>query len=247
MKTLSSLFFAAACVATLSGCSEFGLGGTLVADKDGLDAKVSLNLKLLESGEVTATVDQFTNIALETGGSVYTTGNVELEAQLVGAVDELPAGADVVFVVDTTGSMLWAIESVKSAIVTVMEEQPQRRYGLVAYRDLGDTYVSRQLNDLTPNVALSTMAAESMEAGGGGDMPEHVAAGLLTALSEQPWGEGERHIVLIGDAPDHGHASPMPLADTLDLAASLDVQINSVVLACLLVCQDEITLWESEQ
>ncbi|WP_434423448.1 hypothetical protein [Nannocystis pusilla] len=59
---------------------------------------------------------------------------------------------DVVFVLDTTGSMSGLIEGAKQKIWAIAnrlasgEPRPDLRIGLVAYRDLGDDYVTKRFD-----------------------------------------------------------------------------------------------------
>jgi hypothetical protein len=139
--------------------------------------------------------------------------------------------------------MLWAIEAVSEAVEDAMLVAPDRNYGVVVYRDVGDSYVSNTLGQLGPDTQAAMAAARAMKADEGGDFPEHVAAGLDTTLRESSWREGkERHIILIGDAPDHGHPEAPRLDSVLELSNELDVRIHTVAIACGVLCKEEIDL-----
>ena len=117
---------------------------------------------------------------------------------------------DVVFVLDTTGSMSGLIQAAKEKIWSIAssmaqaEHAPQIRMGLVAYRDKGDAYVT-QVTDLSTD--LDSMYARLMDfrAQGGGDGPEHVNQALYDAVHRMSWSEDDayRVIFLVGDAPAH--------------------------------------------
>ena len=122
---------------------------------------------------------------------------------------------EVVFVVDTTGSMGGLIEGAKRKIWSIVNEivtakpRPEIKVGFVAYRDKGDEYVT-QVHDLTADLdaAYGTLAA--FKADGGGDEPEHVQAGLHDGVAKIHWsqgGSGQRElyqvIFLVGDCPPH--------------------------------------------
>ncbi|MDX1630250.1 MAG: vWA domain-containing protein [Thermoanaerobaculia bacterium] len=124
-----------------------------------------------------------------------------------------PAAADldVVFALDTTGSMSAEIREVRQRITqlagSLADARPGERirYGIVAYRDRGDDYVTKVL-PLTEEVPEAAGFLASLEAGGGGDGPESVVAALAATLEEMPWdlSEGtDRQVFLIGDAPPH--------------------------------------------
>jgi Mg-chelatase subunit ChlD len=118
---------------------------------------------------------------------------------------------DVVFVLDTTGSMSGLIQTAKDkiwSIATTMasaQPTPRIRIGLVAYRDRGDAYVTQTV-DLSED--LDSVYAELMDfqAGGGGDAPESVNAALSQAVNRMAWSNDDqayRAIFLVGDAPPH--------------------------------------------
>ncbi len=129
------------------------------------------------------------------------------------ALGPAPAAADldVVFVLDTTGSMSAELREVQErveqlAVSLARARADERiRFGIVAYRDRKDDYVTR-VSPLTGEVETSRAFLASLSAGGGGDGPESVIAGLRVALREMEWDGGDsaqRQIFLIGDAPPH--------------------------------------------
>ena len=81
---------------------------------------------------------------------------------------------DVVFVLDTTGSMSGLIQTAKEkiwSIATTMasaQPTPEIRIGLVAYRDRGDQYVTKVV-DLSEDLDSVYAMLMDFEAGGGGD------------------------------------------------------------------------------
>lgn len=127
----------------------------------------------------------------------HTTGNSTLE---------------MVFVLDTTGSMGGLLEGAKQRIWGIVNEvmqstsHPSVRVGLVAYRDRGDEYVTKVLpltNDL--DQVYSTLM--SYRAEGGGDTPENVRRALADGVHNAGWSPrtpGIAQIIfLVGDAPPH--------------------------------------------
>lgn len=114
---------------------------------------------------------------------------------------------DVVFAVDTTGSMSGLIDGAKRTVWSiaghVRDNDPNAdlRIGLVAYRDLGDEYVTRPF---PLNGDLDAVFAElsSYRAAGGGDTPENVDAALNDVLHKMAWRDGAKKLVfVVGDAP----------------------------------------------
>ena len=117
-------------------------------------------------------------------------------------------GLDVMFVIDTTGSMDWVLAEAKARMVDIVDAVrllvPISRFGVVAYRD-HDTpgYVTLPL-PLTFSVARLNRFLDALTAEGGGDLPEAVGAGIETAVRDAGWRLGARKvIILIGDAPPH--------------------------------------------
>ena len=123
---------------------------------------------------------------------------------------------DVVFLIDSTGSMSDEIREVKINIENIINTvksgypSPDVRVGIVTYRDYKleeREYLTRQL-DLTYNLDKVISFLKSIDANGGGDYSEAVADGLHLALQKMDWAnEAKKIVVLIGDAPPHGEGS----------------------------------------
>ncbi|MDR3213163.1 MAG: VWA domain-containing protein [Azoarcus sp.] len=120
---------------------------------------------------------------------------------------------EVVFVLDTTGSMTGLIEGAKRKIWSIanaiVDQNPDAaiRIGLVGYRDIGDDYVTR-VYPLTTDIQGIYGKLLDFRANGGGDTPESVNEALDAALLKQGWtpsgaGRVSRVIFLVGDAPPH--------------------------------------------
>ena len=60
---------------------------------------------------------------------------------------------------------------------------PELRIGLVAYRDMGDAYVTRVVG-LSRDMDAVYAALTELRAEGGGDAPEHVLKGLHDAIDD---------------------------------------------------------------
>jgi len=117
----------------------------------------------------------------------------------------------VVFALDTTGSMGGLIEGAKQKIWSIASEiargqpTPILEVGLVAYRDVGDDYVTRKF-PLTRDLDAMFVNLRSLRADGGGDTPEHVGRALGEAVSKMSWSQDSKTmklIYLVGDAPAH--------------------------------------------
>lgn len=114
---------------------------------------------------------------------------------------------DVVFAVDTTGSMGGLIDGAKRTVWSIAgsiknaDPNAELRIGLVAYRDVGDDYVTK---DFALTTDLDAVFAElsAYQAAGGGDTPENVDAALDVTLHKMQWRDGAKKLVfLVGDAP----------------------------------------------
>jgi hypothetical protein len=127
--------------------------------------------------------------------------------------ESLPADApriDVAFCMDATGSMGGVIERAKTKIEEIAAwmrrgmPKPRVRYGLVIFRDRGDGEVVKNFGFFTSPGAMKAALGEVV-ATGGGDLPEHVVAGLRAAVNDLPWDEAAvlRALFLIGDAEPH--------------------------------------------
>jgi hypothetical protein len=132
---------------------------------------------------------------------------------------------EMVFVLDTTGSMGGLIEGAKQRIWGIVNEvmrspsRPQVRVGLVAYRDNSDQYVTRVL-PLTNDLDKVYTTLMDFEAGGGGDWQENVRRALSDGVRGAGWSPASRDVAqvifLVGDAPPHEYPNE---PDTLTTAA----------------------------
>ena len=143
---------------------------------------------------------------------------------------------DVVFLIDTTGSMGDEIAVVKKSIVDMITEiesgkpMPDVRFGLVLYRDRGDMYVTKTF-ELTRDTDSVIRAVRDIDAGGGGDTPESVNEALHVAVSEINWDadiDTEKTIFLIGDAKPHYYEQDYRWQDEVKKALDGYIIINTI-------------------
>jgi len=145
---------------------------------------------------------------------------------------------EVAFVLDTTGSMARLIEGAKRKIwsiaTAIVDSNPDAdiRMGLVAYRDIGDDYVTSKI-ELTRDIQDLYANLLELKARGGGDWPESVNEALDVAVNKLQWTQGGdvRHIVfLVGDAPPHmDYAQDTKYPTTLSVARQKDIIVNAVL------------------
>jgi hypothetical protein len=144
---------------------------------------------------------------------------------------------EVVFCLDTTGSMGGLIKGAKQKIWSIANQivkgkpTPDLQIGLVAYRDKGDEYVTK-VYSLDSDLDTVFENLMSFEALGGGDGPEHVNKALHDSVHEISWSKDKRTlklIFLVGDAPPH-----MDYKDSYDYrrickeAVKKDIIINTI-------------------
>lgn len=118
---------------------------------------------------------------------------------------------EVVFCLDTTGSMGGLIEGAKQKIwsianqITQGKPTPKLSIGLVGYRDKGDEYVTKVVN-FSDDLDAVYEKLTAFTAGGGGDTPEHVNKALYDAVNEIKWSNDSKTlklVFLVGDCPPH--------------------------------------------
>ncbi len=116
---------------------------------------------------------------------------------------------DVLFLVDSTGSMADEIRRIKQTLKSIAQRirelpaNPDLRFAMLSYRDRGDDYVTR-LYDFDPDVERFRQAISQVEAEGGGDYPESLNRALNEAVNDADWRQDAiRIILLVADAPPH--------------------------------------------
>ncbi len=117
---------------------------------------------------------------------------------------------DIVFVIDSTGSMHDEIRTVKEELRNIVGKvnsgypRPDVRVGVVTYRDYEPyehSYLTRE-TPLTRNTKDAVKFIKSIESYGGGDYEEAVEAGLDEAINHMNWrSSAHKIIILVGDAP----------------------------------------------
>ncbi len=149
---------------------------------------------------------------------------------------------DLVFVVDTTGSMGPFIDDAKRRLVDCVGELVKSQaidlqVGLVEYRDHPPqeaSFVTRAY-PLTGDLETVRATIAGLFAAGGGDAPEAVFDGVLAACRDSHWRTTScRFAVLVGDAPPHGYAAP----STRDRRSGARRDAHEVRCTCGLRMQD---------
>ena len=127
----------------------------------------------------------------------------------LGPVANAPVRLDLVFLIDATGSMGDEIAKLKHSMRAMAQQiaqlpgQPDICYGLVAYRDRGDAYVTRT-HDFTDDLGAFQQQLANVQAHGGGDTPEALNEALHEVVHGLSWRQqAARMVVLVADAPPH--------------------------------------------
>ena len=127
-------------------------------------------------------------------------------------VAEAPAKVlDLMFVIDTTGSMGDELSYLQVELADVIDRVRTQvgadfkfRVSVNFYRDSGDEYLVRPF-PFTENIDEALADLSKQTAGGGGDWPEAVDAALSDAIDEHAWSESAvaRLCFVVLDAPPH--------------------------------------------
>ncbi|MFW5968193.1 MAG: vWA domain-containing protein, partial [Persicimonas sp.] len=148
-----------------------------------------------------------------------------------------PAALDLMFVVDTTGSMGDEIRYLQAELGDTIErvegeveEDLSLRLSVNFYRDQDDDYIVRSY-PFTDDVdqALGQLAEQS--AAGGGDYPEAVDQALDDAIFEHEWRDEAtaRLLFLVLDAPPHDNQDSLQTLDNaIEKAAEKGVRVVPV-------------------
>ncbi|NTV64738.1 MAG: VWA domain-containing protein [Oscillochloris sp.] len=137
-------------------------------------------------------------------------GAAQIEIGLRGVQRDSTLRLDLLFLLDTTGSMSDELGRIQQTIDSIAQRidafspHPEIRYGMVAYRDIGDEYVTRPINFST-DLGQFRAALDELSAQGGGDTPEAVDAAMQDAVVNTKWSDQSavRLIFLVADAGPH--------------------------------------------
>jgi Mg-chelatase subunit ChlD len=163
----------------------------------------------------------------------------DIEEPLIAPVELRSDGPtmEMVFVLDTTGSMGGLLSGAKQRIWGIVNEVMQSsslssvKVGLVAYRDRGDQYVTQVL-PLTEDLDKVYSTLMDYEAAGGGDGPENVRRALAEGVAKAGWSQSSSNhaqiLFLVGDAPPHDYADEPDTLTTADLAVKQGIIVNTI-------------------
>jgi Mg-chelatase subunit ChlD len=147
--------------------------------------------------------------ALQARGVLVRGQAASVQVRLDGANAVQRPRLDLVFLVDATGSMGDEIAKLKASMHAMSQQiaqlpgRPDICYGLVAYRDRGDAFITRT-HDLTDDLGAFQQVLAAVQAGGGGDTPEALNEAWHEVVHGLSWRtDAARLVVLVADAPPH--------------------------------------------
>ncbi len=144
---------------------------------------------------------------------------------------------EVVFVLDTTGSMGGLIAAAKEKIWSIAntlsstDPAPKIKMGLVGYRDRGDSYITA-FTPLSDDIDSIYNRLMELQAGGGGDTPESVNQAIHEAVTKPLWSNNKntyKVVFLVGDAPPHmDYQNDISFKTSCSIAAQKGIIINTI-------------------
>lgn len=141
---------------------------------------------------------------------------------------------DLMFMIDTTGSMgdelEYLKEELKNVVVTVNKDTGvDIRTSVNFYRDTSDDYVVKYY-DFRKDIDEACKLIDNEKADGGGDIPEAVHTALDNAVNKHVWDEESIKLMfLVLDAPPHDDNSiKAEIADIISKAAKQGIRIIPV-------------------
>ena len=196
------------------------------------------------------TLNRMTVLTLAAGLALATGTHAQVSSQLMPIENIEPALTlaaapisaekpviEVVFVLDTTGSMSGLLQGAKEKIwsianaISTAQPTPDIKIGLVGYRDRGDAYITVR-TAMTSDLDAIYSDLMKYEAGGGGDGPESVNQALNEAVTLFEWSSDAnalKLIYLVGDAPPHmDYQDDVRYHDSCAIAAEAGIIINTI-------------------
>lgn len=177
-------------------------------------------------------------VLLDPGQATVTYGNASAPLAEQGSTRldvDRPAGRprlQVLFLMDTTGSMQDEIDRLKSSVDSVARrigDLADLEFALTLYRDRGDEYVTRTTG-FTGDVAAFRDTLAQVRAEGGGDKPEDLGAALAEALDKPAWRDDAVKLVfLVADAAPHlDYQDEPPYTGSVTAAARRGIKIEPI-------------------
>jgi Mg-chelatase subunit ChlD len=201
---------------------------------------LSVNQKPLEGpperNYMKDTLDAFSDIATSGQGDLIRALGPEDLVDKIRAILEPERGknVDLVICLDTTNSMKDDIDAVRLYLIPMLGETIARfrsfRIGMVLYKDYFEVYLNRII-PFTRDFESFQKTLNSLQVGGGRDIPEAVYEALYEAAVKFPWEAESKLIILIGDAPPHPRQRGKVSRDMVNEAvADRGLKVNAIIL-----------------
>ncbi len=135
---------------------------------------------------------------------------------------------DIMFMIDTTGSMSDELSYIQAELTYIIEEVQKAnensldiRISTNFYRDTEDDYICRTF-EFTSDIAQAITQINAQYANGGGDYPEAVERALFEGISNHDWNQNARTRImfLILDAPPHLNSEVIEVIKEQTIAAA---------------------------
>lgn len=149
----------------------------------------------------------FSTLANESGGSLIKIASAQ---ELNGAIKTIiskhaEAHADLLLLVDVTGSMHDDLAELRLGLAEIMTEISRYKGLRLAIATYGDHHVDSlwfQFHNFEKDYSSAGSFIKSLTMNGGGDEPESMYEGYFAACKEFKWkSENKRMVIIIGDAP----------------------------------------------
>ena len=138
-------------------------------------------------------------------------------------------GLDVVFLIDSTGSMWGRIDATKAFAAEMANtiKANRGRVALVEYKDAGDQFSARILSGFREDTQEFSTQLSTIYASGGGDRPEAALHALMTAFNGLEWRNGATKAAVVLTDADY-HDPDLVDGTTLDAVVKRSLEIDPV-------------------
>ncbi len=177
------------------------------------------------------TAEAFETLAEFTGGEAYSSSSSSVLSTVIQDVilEHAVPSADLVFLIDKTGSMSDDISNVRTNLDAIINSLPASvRLGVAEYGDANVTPTDWfDFTPLSTDYTASRSFINAISPGGGGDIPESVYDGIVRTIESMNFLATKKMIIVIGDAPPlEGSRTTNSLTDVIDKANEAGVVTN---------------------